>query len=436
MRQLVNTVSAFQFYHIMRYGAMVLTAVVFTKTSLTRVEIGSYETFLLLAGAVSFFWLNGLIKAMLPLAGRSSRPEDESQAIFSSFVVISLLGVLTALLLFLSRNFFPPLLLRGASAPFPALLTTYLVLGIPANLAEYIYLIRKNNRGLIVYAVVSSLLQVTFTALPAVLGWGIEAAVKGLVASYILRYLWLWVLLAGNYRLRVSIPFLRRYIRTALPLTGAIFLSGSAEFVDGFIVTTHFDEATLAIFRYGAREFPVTVLMANALSASLLPAMGDSSKLADNLHSILTNTRRLMHVLFPLSAVLLVLAHPLFPVLFNAGFSESATIFNIYLLLVASRLMFPQTVLIGMNLTRPLLTASFMELTLNIVLSLILVRFFGIGGIAAATVIAYAFEKIYLTAMVRKHLGIQSAAYIPWRLLLAYSAGLCGLFILIELMIY
>lgn len=436
MRQLVNTVSAFQFYHIMRYGAMVLTAVVFTKTSLTRVEIGSYETFLLLAGAVSFFWLNGLIKAMLPLAGRSSSPEDESQAIFSSFVVISLLGVLTALLLFLSRNFFPPLLLRGASAPFPALLTTYLVLGIPANLAEYIYLIRKNNRGLIVYAVASSLLQVTFTALPAVLGWGIEAAVKGLVASYILRYLWLLVLLAGNYRLRVSIPFLRRYIRTALPLTGAIFLSGSAEFVDGFIVTTHFDEATLAIFRYGAREFPVTVLMANALSASLLPAMGDSSKLADNLHSILTNTRRLMHVLFPLSAVLLVLAHPLFPVLFNAGFSESATIFNIYLLLVASRLMFPQTVLIGMNLTRPLLTASFMELTLNIVLSLILVRFFGIGGIAAATVIAYAFEKIYLTAMVRKHLGIQSAAYIPWRLLLAYSAGLCGLFILIELMIY
>lgn len=436
MRQIVNTVSAFQFYHVMRYSALVLIAVVFTKTSLTRVEIGSYETFLLIAGAVSFFWLNGLIKAMLPMAGKSSYSEDESQAVFSSFVVISLLGILAALLFYLTRNFFPPLLLNGAPAPFPALLMAYLVFGIPANLSEYIYLIRKNNRGLLYYAVVSSLVQVTFTALPALLGWGIEAAVKGMTLSYFLRYLWLWILLATNYRLRISLPFLQRYIRTAIPLIGAIFLSGSAEYVDGFIVTTHFDEETLAIFRYGAREFPLTILMANALSASLLPAMGNGSKLPENLRSIFENTRRLMHILFPLSAVLMILAHPLFPILFNAGFSESATIFNIYLLLVASRLLFPQTILIGMNRTRPILTASLMELMVNVLLSLILVRFFGIGGIAAATVIAFVLEKIFLTSMVRKHLGIHSSDYIPWRLLLGYSAGLSGLFILVEFIIY
>lgn len=436
MRQIVNTVSAFQFYHVMRYSALVLIAVVFTKTSLTRVEIGSYETFLLIAGAVSFFWLNGLIKAMLPMAGKSSYSEDESQAVFSSFVVISLLGILAALLFYLTRNFFPPLLLNGAPVPFPALLMAYLVFGIPANLSEYIYLIRKNNRGLLYYAVVSSLVQVTFTALPALLGWGIEAAVKGMTLSYFLRYLWLWILLATNYRLRISLPFLQRYIRTAIPLIGAIFLSGSAEYVDGFIVTTHFDEETLAIFRYGAREFPLTILMANALSASLLPAMGNGSKLPENLRSIFENTRRLMHILFPLSAVLMILAHPLFPILFNAGFSESATIFNIYLLLVASRLLFPQTILIGMNRTRPILTASLMELMVNVLLSLILVRFFGIGGIAAATVIAFVLEKIFLTSMVRKHLGIHSSDYIPWRLLLGYSAGLSGLFILVEFIIY
>lgn len=436
MRQIVNTVSAFQFYHIVRYGAMVIIAVIFTKTTLTQQEIGSYETFLLLAGAVSFFWLNGLIKAMLPMAGRSSGTEDESQVVFSSFIVISLLAILTAFFLFLSRNFFPPLLLRGASAPFPGLLMTYLVLGIPANMTEYLYLIRKDNRGLMVYAVVSFILQVSFTAIPASLGWGIEAAVKGLVVSFIIRYLWLWILMSRNFRLKVSLPFLKRYIRSAIPLIGSIFLGGSAEFVDGFIVTTHFDESTLAIFRYGAREFPVTVLMANALSTSLLPAMGDPSKLGSNLQSILDNTRRLMHILFPLSAALMILAHPLFPILFNDGFSESATIFNIYLLLVSSRLMFPQTVLIGMNLTRPLLTASLIELTLNVAASLILVRFFGIAGIAAATVIAFAFEKLYLAAMVRQHLGIRSSSYIPWRMTLAYSAGLCGLFILMELIIY
>jgi O-antigen/teichoic acid export membrane protein len=94
---------------------------------------------------------------------------------------------------------------------------------------------------------------------------------------------------------------------------------------------------------------------------------------------------RLMHFLFPLTALLLLVSKPLFPVVFNSAFSESATVFNIYLLLVISRLLMPQTILNGLKLTRQIMVAAFFELVLNVALSLFLLAVWGIAGIAFAT---------------------------------------------------
>ena len=80
----INSVSAFQLFHLIRYGTLGVTGIVFAKTTLTQEAIGEYETFVFLAGAVSFFWLNGLMKALLPL---SADEEHSRPAIFSSFVL-------------------------------------------------------------------------------------------------------------------------------------------------------------------------------------------------------------------------------------------------------------------------------------------------------------------------------------------------------------
>lgn len=433
MKKYLNTISAFQFFQLIRYSTLVLIGIVFTKTALSQEEIGEYETFVFLAGAVSFFWLNGLLKALLPL---SSGETESKHALFNGFILISVFSVLVALLLFLVKPFFSGVLLNGKNIPEFLLLLLYLVFGIPANLAEYVYLVKKKNMALIIYAIVSFGLQLVLVGLPAVSGYPVGAVLRGLLIWAVLRYLWLWILFIRYNEIRFSYPFIKKHLNFGGPLIAATFLSGSAQFVDGFIVTSRFDEGTFAVFRYGARELPLAMLLANALSSAMLPEFAQKENLKQNLKKLKKNITRLMHILFPVTAILLLISHPVFPVLFNPRFSESATIFNIYLLLIISRLMMPQTILNGLRYSKEIMVASFLELIVNVALSLIFVRFWGIAGIAFATFVAYLFEKIILSVSVWRKLTIPLSAYHPFRYFLWYSLGTIVIFIFAEFLLY
>ncbi len=429
MRYRLNTVSAFQFYQLVRYTILVLAGIVLAKSNLSQQAIGEYETFLFLAGALSFFWLNGLLKAMLPL---SAEKQQGGSILFSSFVLISIFGVMTGMLLYLVHPFFSAFLLNGRETPELGLLIIYLIFGVPANMVEYVYLIHKKNRTLVIYAVLSFLVQFLLVVAPVLAGFTVEWALRGLVLSGLLRYIWLWGLLIHYGETGFSRSFFKAHIRLGTPLMTAAFLSGSAQFVDGFIVTSRYDESTFAVFRYGARELPLAILLANALNSALLPAFAVKEELAANLIRLKQSVSRLMHFLFPLTAVLLVLSHPVFPVIFNPEFKESATIFNIYLLLVISRLVMPQTILNGLKHTRAILKASVLELLLNVLLSLLFVKVWGIAGVAFATFVAYIFEKAYLVFEVKRKLNIRLSQYHPVMNYIWYSLGVIAFFIFAE----
>nr|WP_319272291.1 oligosaccharide flippase family protein [uncultured Draconibacterium sp.] len=430
MKKYINSISAFQFFQLIRYSTLILVGIVFTKTALTQKAIGEYETFVFLASAVSFFWLNGLLKALLPIG--MSRDSSKTN-VFSALVVIQSFSLLAALLLLVFQTFFSSTLLNGKPVPELVLLVVFVVVSPASNLVEYYYLLKKRNKAIVIYALVSFSVQFVFVVLPVLIKNDIQLAMRGLVLSCGLRYLWLLITLIGNREIIFSVSFIREHIKLGLPLVVATLLSGSAQFVDGFIVTSKFDEATFAIFRYGARELPLAMLLANALSNAMLPAFAKKELLTENLGQLKQSVQKLMHFLFPLTAILLVVSKPLFPVIFNAGFQESATIFNIYLLLIISRLMLPQTILNGLKISKPIMAASFLELIINVVLSLIFVQIWGIAGIAFATFVAYLFEKIYLAAVVKQRLNIGITDYLPTRIFLIYSAGIVVIFIFAEL---
>ena len=214
-----------------------------------------------------------------------------------------------------------------------------------------------------------------------------------------------------NESLLVSFSFIKEHLKLSSPLILSALLSGSAQYVDGFIVTSRFDEATFAVFRYGARELPLVILLANAFSNAMLPEFSVSQNLNNSLQKIKANSGRMANFLFPLSAALLFLSHLLFPIIFNAQFIESASVFNVYLLLITSRLLFPQTVLIGLRKVSFIAKASLLELVINVALSLWFVQFWGIVGIAYATVLAYLAEKIFLVIAVNRQLNIPVTKY-------------------------
>jgi len=113
----ITQISALQIFQLIRFSTLVLIGVVFTKSGLSTFEIGQYETFLLLAGAMSFFWLNGLIQGFLPSAGELS-VSRKSSVLFNVFYLLVAFSSLAVLFVLIFEHSISGFLLKGSDVPF------------------------------------------------------------------------------------------------------------------------------------------------------------------------------------------------------------------------------------------------------------------------------------------------------------------------------
>lgn len=129
----------------------------------------------------------------------------------------------------------------------------------------------------------------------------------------------------------------------------------------------------------------------------------------------------MMHLLFPLSILLLLTSRYFYPIVFRPQFAASVPVFNIFLLLLITRMLFPQTILNGLRQSGILLVSAIIELGLNAFCSYKLMHHFGIIGIAWGTVIAYFFDKMFLVIYNYRRNGIALSAYTDLPVLGFYS---------------
>jgi O-antigen/teichoic acid export membrane protein len=169
--------------------------------------------------------------------------------------------------------------------------------------------------------------------------------------------------------------------------------------------------------------------MSNGLSNSMLPDFAIKEKIKKTMQLLKHRTQWHMHLLFPITMVTILHSKPLFPIVFNADFKDSAEIFMIYLLTISSRMVFPQTVAIGLGKTKALLGISIVELFINVSLSLLFVQWMGIVGVAWATVIAFWVEKVLISFYLYIRLGIKPSEYTPIKEYLSYTILMALVFV-------
>ncbi len=406
-----------QFFQLFRFGILFLISIVFTKTSLSTGEIGIYETFLLISGAVSFFWISGIIQSLMPLYRKSRNFGDsldtKSPAIFNAFILLLLFSILAGLFVFTTQKHIADFLgLSNNRLPYLKIMVAYIVLSGPNNLIEYIYLLNNKSSWIIRYGLITFILQFICITTPVILGFDLGYGLYGLVFINIIRFIWLLYLIYKYSSFHISYPFIKEHLRLGSPLILSILLSGSAQYIDGVLVSHKFDEFTFAVFRYGARELPFVLLLANAFSNAMIPEFSTNG-ISQSLEKLKKKSLKLMHLLFPVSILFLISSEWLYPLIFNQNFAESASVFNIYLLLIVSRMVFPQTIIIGMGKSKIMLLASSLELAINLSLSIIFINYFGIIGVAWATVIAYILERIILIIILKSSYNINARQYIP-----------------------
>jgi O-antigen/teichoic acid export membrane protein len=387
-------------------------------------HIGSYELFLFISSAVTFFWTTGLLQSLIPLTDNSNaysnKKNDKKPELFNATIVVFIFSLIASASVLIYQLFISE---RDASnSSFLKLLMIYTFTLGPSFLAEYFHLILKQNIRLVIYGITSNFLLLFIVSISLFIEVDIHSVFIILIIFNVLKIIWAFIILKRHAEFVLNFPFIKEYIRVGYPLIISTLLSGSAQYIDSLIVKSYFDSSQFAIFRYGARELPISVLIANSFSSAVLTNFTSNSNLSDILKKIKQFSTLSMHVLFPFSIVILFCSHLLFPIIFSPAFAESATIFNVYILLIISRLIFPQTILTGLKKTKYILQSSVLEITVNITLSLLFINYFGLVGIAYATVVAYLIDKLYLIIVLKKKFMINVSDYVPINIIFLYSS--------------
>lgn len=424
LKKYLTNFSALQIFQFLRFGVLFLTGILLLRGGLETAELGKYENLLFLGSLLSFFWIAGFVRSILAL--HKDFEKNETQLFFNTAIAMLACSTMGAVIFYgivnLSAEF-------ADIAQFAPEFAVYIALLGPSFLTEYIYLLKNQSKHILGYGAFIFLLQLVAVTLPIFMGYGLGYSIHGLLMVSVVRLIWLVAVLGPFKEWQFSKQVMLVVLKLSWPLVLSTLMSGSGEYIDGVLVTYFFDEATFAVFRYGAKEFPLFLLAANAFSNTMVPEIGragDDMKMV--LDKIKRNSTMMMHAFFPPAIILMLLSPFLYPLLFKPEFSESAVVFNTYLLLLIGRILFPQTILIGKQKMWTIFNAAAVEIVVNVLLSLVLLKYFGIFGLALATAISSNLEKIYLCFRVKNEYAIKASEYINLKWLIIYSTLLLVIF--------
>lgn len=419
--------NALQIFQILRFSTTLLIGILLIKVfGLSTAEISLYEILLFLGNFVSFFWISAGQKGLLSLFP-SYPPKQQAKLLFNIFLVLFLLGLLAALGLYFGQVYLIPSLTQYQQLAHIPLLCIYLVFIAPSYLTEYIYLLKKEESAIIRYGFIVHGLQLAAVFIPISLGLGIGGLFTGLVLWSLFKFVWLGSLLIKYATFSFNWLLQKHFLLLLLPLGLHTLLGGGMEYIDGFIVTSHFeDEKVFALFRYGARELPLVSILVAALVATLIPLAVEKEQVA--IGRIKKEIKKLSLWLYPITILLMVVSPYLYPLVYNEDFALSAKVFNIYLLVISSRVLLPQVLIYSRKHNYILVISAVVELLVNLSLSLYWVGDYGLEGIAFATVIAYLVNKILLISYNHYQFGIPITDYLDLKSYIIFNILLFVIF--------
>lgn len=408
----LKAISAWQLFQIVRFSSLIATNIFFTKGLLSTAHIGVYESILLIGSAGSAFWVTGIMQGLLSVFSH----QKKSAALFNTFLLMTSVSILTTGILLLFTAPITELFRISNTDLFYKLFPWYVIFLLFNNVSylnEYFFMITARNKTLLCYGFLSYGIQFLLLVLPLLLHYDIVQSIQALAILGFVKFLFTLYTVRKNAEWQIDTSFMQLLLQKSWPLALAMLVSGYANYIDGWMIKYFFDEKVFAGFMYGAREFPISLIMAGALSETLANTVRKDG-LNNTLPVLRTQARQLSLFLFPITYVLIILVPILFPIIYNKDFASSALIFNIYLLLLIPRMLFPQSILMGLGKNRIILLSAILELSVNVVASLTLIHLIGWEGAAWGTLIASVIDKLFLWIYAKKYLSVplQSVTHI------------------------
>jgi O-antigen/teichoic acid export membrane protein len=413
-----------QAYNFLRQGALLLISVGLAKGHIETSLIAGFETAMLLSTTFSFFVIAGISHSLFPLIGAAN--ENERQLYYRhSFFLLGAIGFIAFLIIMLAT----PYLSHSYGNYWQLWPALFVLFNSPSFIAENFLVLEHQYRKAILWGIGSFLAQLAVILIPLVYYNNLIAALIGLASLACLRFLGNLILLRKSlFPFNIKKEKLKEILQLSWPVMGSLLLGSGFIYINQFIVKNKTNDLDFTLYRYGTREFPLFAILSNAFG-SVFSAKIASSNQPNKVTVLNEGLPRLLHQVFPIAILLMLVSPWLFRILLNETLAPSWYLFNIFLLVVPSKLVFPQSVLMGVRKTEHMLKASLFESISGIILGYIFIEKWGLTGMAFAITIAFCIEKAALLYYCKKE-GYNYFNSVKWRTFLLYSFGLIAAFLI------
>ncbi len=456
---ILTTTTALQINQILRQGSLILISVLLAKSGLPMSDIGIYESLIFVGTTTTFFWINALTQGTLsffatnmvqklhhaesmtegvgvteqPSVG-GSEPQQNSlplsnhdTLIFNIFLIFNALNIGFFLILFFFKSPILSLLIGKPDLPYFNIYVFYILINLPPLALESFWTIDNKPYHIVTYAIVSHIGLPLAMIIPIWFGYGLNVSIVAMITLALVRYIWLIISVLKVKQWIIDISLIRSFMRLCMPLMGYFILGGLSTAFSGWLINWYYlsDLDTFAIYRFGAREFPLSMALMMGLSNAVVPLLvikdGKNILNTEGVSFLKKKSLRLWHWLFPISILLMLYSKRLFELVFNPDFVASAAVFNVFLLFLIVRALFPQSIVLALKETKVMLWISLCETLLIILLCSVLVFPFGMVGVAWGLFFGYLFEKIGMIIFLKKKYKITWSSYTETQWFWLYS---------------
>ncbi|MCU0443232.1 MAG: hypothetical protein MUE96_12625 [Bacteroidia bacterium] len=401
-----------QTFQFLRFGTFFLISILLAKIAvLYQYEYGlhlisQYENLMLVTSSLTFFWVSAICNTLIAYFNNSDGI-TQRKLLFNTFMLLLGFSFLAAIVVIVLGQ------IRGKDSDLYNMFGLVVLFNTPTYIADYIFFLNEKYKSLIRWGVITFAAHIVMLCLPLYFKQSLNLAINLLLVLSLIKFTYTIILLMKFSIISVNARLIGDFMKKALPLMFSILLAGSMDYINSYIVGYYFTDEEFAMFRYGAKELPIFLILANTMSnvyGGEIAKYNQEGNLQQGLAAFKKANTRLMRWLFPGTILLMFLSPYMFKYAYNDQLFEGYKIFNIYLLLIIGRMLFPQTVIIGIMKSRIFYLISSNYLIINCFLSFWFMHLFGMQGVAYATAISFVIEKILL-AIYCKMEGIPLRSY-------------------------
>ncbi len=414
---------------LFRFGIKTCIGIALARI-LTKEDFGSYRQLFLIYTTFSTLLLLGIPQSVMYFVPKASDDTQRRKIISRTLNIVSLMGLMFALALFLLRHPISILMNNPDLSSLMVLFAIYPVFMFITQIYSTIMLSLQRPQSMARFTVFAVLSDLVLILSVAVLTKNLDYIVMGVLVSAFGQWIYARIKLSGYvYRdLRVDgsvssnhcgtdrgspYPALKEQLRYSLPLGLASIIGLLAIQLDKFVISGFFAPEQFAVFAIGAMELPFISILTNSVNSVILPHLSARQNIPEAIEIYRASVRKNALLIFPLAAIFALFATPFIRILYTSNYIDSVPFFRVYMFTVPLRVATFGIIFLAFNRTRIILANAVFTLVLNCILNLILVRYMGMMGPALSTVLATYLSMVYYVVITKSKLGIDPVALLP-----------------------